>query len=187
MSGIGGQVKTGNVEADRYVRYLGVMLEQVLTRWTSVGASGVKCHVAQHAEDGDEQCRSAAIGGCMACGSPVCIEHCFLSPRGVVCYVCADEAIRKGNPDGRTDRGRPFGFVDPYAGETEEETRKRHLRTLGLVETADDEAVKAAYKHLAKRYHPDRATPDEKNGAESKLRSINEAYGWLTKKRSRAA
>jgi hypothetical protein len=186
-SALGGQLSTGNAEADRYVRYVSKMVEQILTRWTSVGASGVKCHVAQHSEDGEKKCKSVAIGGCMACGSPVCIDHAFVSLRGVVCFVCADEVIGKHNPDAKTDRGRPFGFVDPYENESSEDTRQRHLRTLGLVETADEEAIKAAYRHLAKRYHPDRSPESERESCSKKLRGINEAYEWLTKKRSRAA
>jgi hypothetical protein len=163
------------------------MLEQVLTRWTAVGSSGVKCHVAQRTEDGGKSCKSVAIGGCMACGSPVCIEHAFVSPRGVLCYVCADEEIDKRNPDAKTDRGRPFGFVNPFENETGEETRRRHLRTLALADTADDEDIKAAYKRLAKRYHPDRAPESERDAASKKLRALNEAYEWLVRRKDRAA
>lgn len=186
LSGIGGSVRTGHPEADRYARYLASMLEQILTRWTTVGASGVRCHVAKHTEDGGKPCKSVAIGGCMACGSPVCIEHAFVSPRGALCYVCADEEIAKRNPDDRGDRGRPFGFVDPSEDEDVEATAKRHLRTLGLVETADDEDIKAAYKRLAKRYHPDRAPESERDAASRKLRELNLAYEWLMH-RSKAA
>jgi hypothetical protein len=187
LSGIGGSVRTGHPEADRYARYMAKMLEQILTRWTTVGASGVLCHLAQQAEDGDRQCKSVAIGGCMACGSPVCIDHAFVSPRGALCYACVDEEIAKRNPDAKNDRGKPFGFVDPYANETEEDTRRRHLRTLRLADSADADDIKAAYKRLAKSYHPDRAPESERDAASKKLRGLNEAYEWLVRRKDKAA
>ena len=49
------------------------------------------------------------------------------------------------------------------------------FRTLGVSETATEDEIKAAYRALAKKYHPD-LNPDDPQGAEKKMKEINEAY-----------
>ena len=51
-------------------------------------------------------------------------------------------------------------------------------KVLGLSETATDDEVKAAYKRLAKKYHPDINSSPE---AESRMKEINEAYTRIMK------
>src|SRR5437868_8235588 len=56
---------------------------------------------------------------------------------------------------------------------------------LGIQRGADDAAIKAAYRRLAKEHHPDR-----KNGckeSEARFKAINEAYDVLTDPQKRAA
>jgi|GEM_PF-3576022 len=55
--------------------------------------------------------------------------------------------------------------------------RTYYLNVLGLPEGSSDEAIRKAYRRLAKLYHPDvSAHPD----AQKKFVAINEAYEYLT-------
>ena len=57
-------------------------------------------------------------------------------------------------------------FVDAYA-------------VLGVNPTADDATIKAAYRQLAARHHPDLAAVDERAAANARMRALNIAYGLL--------
>jgi DnaJ-class molecular chaperone len=61
-----------------------------------------------------------------------------------------------------------------------------HYATLGVSRDADVIAIRAAYRALAKRYHPDTAK-EPKETAEALFRKINEAYEILSDSRRRAA
>ncbi len=49
------------------------------------------------------------------------------------------------------------------------------FRVLGVSSTATEDEIKQAYRALAKKYHPD-LNPDDPQGAEKKMKEINEAY-----------
>jgi len=74
----------------------------------------------------------------------------------------------------------PFDFVDQSATPSDElntivsYSEKRALRLLGLEFPVPKEEVKARYKVLVKRHHPDRHGGDK--GSEEMLKKINEAY-----------
>ena len=56
---------------------------------------------------------------------------------------------------------------------------------LGIKETATDAEVKAAYKEMVKKYHPDRHTNNPLGDlAEEKLRQVNAAYDEIQAQRS---
>ena len=56
---------------------------------------------------------------------------------------------------------------------------------LGIKETATDEEVKAAYKEMVKKYHPDRHMNNPlEDLAEEKLVQVNQAYDEINKMRS---
>jgi DnaJ-class molecular chaperone len=61
-----------------------------------------------------------------------------------------------------------------------------HYATLGVTRDADFIAIRAAYRALAKRYHPD-AAKEQKEAAEALFRKIHEAYETLSDAQRRAA
>lgn len=75
-----------------------------------------------------------------------------------------------------------FGNFRPQAGPAEPQRRispgtAKALDALGLDETATREQVRAQFKQLAKRFHPDLNGGDRSR--EEKLRSIIDAYNYL--------
>lgn len=72
--------------------------------------------------------------------------------------------------------------VTPMFVPTDYNRYRRALDTLGLREGATLADAKAAYRTLAKAWHPDRFAnaPQERAGAEEQMKRINEAYGWLS-------
>lgn len=59
---------------------------------------------------------------------------------------------------------------------------KNPYEVLGLKQGATQDEIKAAYRELVKKYHPDRHTNNElKDLAQERMREINEAYDTLSK------
>ena len=61
--------------------------------------------------------------------------------------------------------------------------KRDFYEVLGIDKSADEEAIKKAYRILAKKYHPD-ANPGDKE-AEEKFKLINEAYEILSDEQKR--
>jgi curved DNA-binding protein len=61
---------------------------------------------------------------------------------------------------------------------------KDYYATLGLERTATDAEIKAAYRKLARKYHPD---VSKEPGAEEKFKEVSEAYETLKDPEKRAA
>lgn len=57
---------------------------------------------------------------------------------------------------------------------------------LGVARNATDDEIKAAYRELARRYHPDNYTDDNplKELAKEKMQEVNEAYDEIQRQRS---
>ena len=56
---------------------------------------------------------------------------------------------------------------------------KDYYRILGVLEDAEDIVIKAAYKALAQKYHPDKYQGDAKH-ADERMKEINKAYAILS-------
>jgi curved DNA-binding protein CbpA len=64
------------------------------------------------------------------------------------------------------------------------DTTKNYYRTLGVLPTAELIVIKAAYRALATKYHPDKWTGD-KSTAHQKMLEMNEAYEVLSDTQAR--
>ncbi|MRR52051.1 MAG: molecular chaperone DnaJ, partial [Rhodocyclaceae bacterium] len=64
-------------------------------------------------------------------------------------------------------------------------TKRDYYEVLGVPKTAAPDQVKAAYRALAKKFHPDMNRDDPK-AAEEKFKEISEAYEVLMDKEKRA-
>jgi len=60
-----------------------------------------------------------------------------------------------------------------------------YYQTLGVKQGAGDDDIKAAYRKLARKYHPD--NKNKEAGAEDKFKALSEAYEVLHDKQKRAA
>ncbi len=56
---------------------------------------------------------------------------------------------------------------------------KDYYQTLGVSKNATADEIKKAFRGLARKHHPDRASPDDRPAAESKFKEISEAYDVL--------
>jgi molecular chaperone DnaJ len=62
--------------------------------------------------------------------------------------------------------------------------KRDYYEVLGIDKSADEAAIKNAYRKLAKKYHPD-VNPGDKT-AEEKFKEVNEAYQVLSNPQKRA-
>jgi len=60
-----------------------------------------------------------------------------------------------------------------------------YYEILGVSRNASDKEIKAAYRKLARKWHPDLHTGKDKEIAEEKFKLINEAYEVLSDKEKR--
>ena len=62
-------------------------------------------------------------------------------------------------------------------------SNRDYYEILGIGRNASDDEIKAAFRKLARQYHPD---VNKEHDAEEKFKEINEAYGVLSDKDKRA-
>lgn len=183
--------------ADGYREQLSRLAADVV-KWVAVSVTGATCGVVLQLPYGPAVCGTAAIGPCCACKRHVCLEHAMVSPGRVICGACVYAAEQQfgsawspppWTPPARPgDAGRPFGFVDPDQLDPQRALeRAEHLRVLGLDDGADPQQIRAAYRRLAVKSHPDRVPEPERAAATARMKRINAAYQWLLGEQRRAA
>ncbi len=61
-----------------------------------------------------------------------------------------------------------------------------YYKTLGIEKSASEDEIKKAYRKLALKYHPDRASENKKKEYEKKFKEVSQAYGVLSDKNKKA-
>ena len=159
------------------------LIERAPGRWRAVLVSGISCDI----QGRQGACPRPAVGSCVICRKPTCLEHSFASAGAdVACFRCVRTAA------GAAGAGHATGYDPPQASpaKTPPDPRKAHLKTLGLGVSATNEDVHDAFKKIARRNHPDRllrSTPARRAAAETRFKAASEAYHWLTAHEARAA
>ncbi len=111
-----------------------------------------------------------------------CLEHVAEYNKGWDYFagLSPEEAYARARAEERANSYQKSGHWDwGAAGDPDATTRAERaaFRTLGLETTASNEEIKAAYRTLAKEYHPDRNLGDP--DAVPKFQSIQRAYEIL--------
>ncbi len=168
------------------MRWFGRLQEAAFVRWRQVAASGIRCSGQAHvARVGLIACPHPAIGACLLCGSPTCIEHSIIASNGnIACIKCMNEVIKakKGTQASWADEPPPQPQPNQASSSAEDPatTRLKHLRRLGLKYGTSFEETKEKFRTLSRTMHPDRVKdPSKKAAAEKKYKLITESFHWL--------
>lgn len=157
-----------------------------LARWSPIVGSNIQCDLPVKLGM-PHRCAGRAVAGCGCCKKAVCLDHAMVAANAdVICLRCVNEMLKitqervasAAPPPGQDDARRPNrGPVDPaqYARD-----RRKHLKVLGI---EDDEPevddIKAAYRRLVAKMHPDRFPEDERKAATKRFLKIQQAYDFL--------
>lgn len=189
----GGRVRTDDPLLTSVLQWASRMQEHVFGRWHRVALSGTACQIpAPHGAP----CVHPAVSLCHTCGRPTCIEHAAPAISGELwCLPCLVEATRflRGRPrPAPAEPGPRRAAPPPPRGQGDElrALRKQHLRRLGLGEGASPDEVKAAFRRLGHKHHPDRfasAGADKRAAAAARFSQITESYHWLVEHEGKSA
>lgn len=170
---------------------------EAIKSWTPLLVAGVRCNVPV-SPTSQVRCGGPGVRACICCNVPVCLHHAMVAQTAdVVCIKCVTDYMKlmreKGqepavaNPpwvesgfEGGKARAKAPPPPQGPSVEDEQKVRERHLRALGLDEDADEDEVKAAYREMVKKYHPDKASSEvEKARFNKKFLKIQAAWEYL--------
>lgn len=152
-----------------------------LARWSPIVATRIRCGIPVRMGS-PQPCSNQAVFACGCCKAPICLDHAMVASNAdVICLRCVNEAVKiiqekhANDPPPRA-RQRPMDDTD------REEQRRKHLKTLGFDEDDEPEfdEIKAAYRKLVAKEHPDRV-PEEKRKAQTrKFLKIQAAWEFFS-------
>jgi len=121
-------------------------------------------------------CGAFAIGGCHACGRPICLAHALVAADAtIVCWQCMRVAAKHTTP-----------WAPAIAQQAESPGVQWAYDLLGLKTDCTLEEAKKAFKVRIARFHPDRVAEGEDSAPNGDLvRSLKSAYDAIVKDKKR--
>lgn len=183
-------VRPGDPIARHYTRILGQLGTHVLARWSAVSAAGIDCTLIHVQGDVHTRCAMPAAGPCTNCGHMICLEHAMLSPPtgSLLCLGCVQRVPRSASRPQSAGPPPPPHGAPATAGVAVQ--RQQYLAVLGLEPGASHDEVKARFRKLSKKHHPDTlgdVTPEVRRQAEARFKQMAEAFNWLRQNDQEAA
>lgn len=134
------------------------LARNAVVAWAPVLASGVRCSAWHEGR----YCGGAAVSGCDACGTHVCLAHGRLDYEGqIICFQCVEKVKVIARREGwKPETAPPPVDAPPGKRWISDQEAARALRSLGLSPDASFDEVKKRYRQLAFENSPDR--PDSK-------------------------
>lgn len=148
--------------------WIAKLTTQGAVKWLPSAALNLPCQVPFFFDGRPvSPCTHTAVGHCLACKRPTCLEHAFVDSNGeMFCYLCV--VARLQSLDG------PKG-PDPRI--EAEKTLFWARGVLGVEEGATQDEIRAAHRKLSGILHPDRMGGDEK-----RFKDVQKAYDLLKEK-----
>lgn len=146
----------GSKVVDQLLQWGSLLTRNAAARWGQNALRPTFCAA--------EKCQAQALVPCAACGRLYCLGHVLVSYHAEgICEPCALE------------------FVSQKRKRTASEaTVAGALKTLRLAKDADWDDVRAAYRALAAKHHPDKQKGEAARiKAEKRMKEINAAYATL--------
>lgn len=123
-------------------------------------------------------CGQFAIGGCVICGRPICLQHALVAADAtIVCWPCMIVA------------GKHATKWQPRAGAAGSAVASSAwaYELLGVAPDCTDEQLRHAFKQRVARFHPDRVEPGQDPKPNGDLvKMIKRAYDMIVDERNAA-
>lgn len=136
-------------------------------------------------------CNELGLLDCQVCGARVCLAHSFVNHQAqAVCHECVRGVVgtKEDQRRARDQQHRERKAQRAQRRPNPDEKLVAALKELNLEKGSSWEDVKAAYRFLALKNHPDRAkSAAGREKAEAKLKKINAAFEVLKAHYERAA
>lgn len=145
-----------------------VAVSEWVRRFITIGGPKIAARLAAHDPCEHPACVTRTVAGlrCLVCKRMVCFDHAFFDNAGEgVCHTCANVK--------RVDHAAPP--PQPTASAQDQALYAAAIATLGLTPAATREEVHQRVKELRRRYHPDRAKPEEKAANENAFVTVGKA------------
>lgn len=156
------------------------LLANAATKWIPILSHNAPCQIATPDGNGGwVPCQHPAIAFCDCCGKPTCLQHARVdSNAGAICFPCVATARALKQSERASYQPPPSG-QEAKKPEKQPLPRDEALKRLGLTAASSPQEIKATYKALVRKWHPDKHADADKAAAERRFREVQEAWEAL--------